>query len=498
MDVKDAIKNIILKPRSFLFENLGVGQTIFKNTFWLASAEGITRFLKLVLIIYVARILGAGEYGKFAFALSFAGVFAIFSDFGLSTVLVREFAREKEKEKEFSSILSLKTILSLATLLLIYIGSLFITSDFLIRKVIWILGIYVIANSFLSIVYAFFQARQKMEYQAWGKILQAIVVAAGGFFVLFNFPSVQNLSLTYLFASLITLIFALSFFHLKIYKLKLGFNKVIWKDFLSMSWPLALAGVFATIYSQTDSVMMGYWGQITQTGWYNAAYKIVRVVLIPGVLITTGFFPALSVAFKESKEKLQKIWNYFMESMIFLGVPIVVGGIALAPRVIDWVYDPSYSPSIFAFQILIIMAGISFLCYPFSQALVVSNQQKRLFWITFFGAIVNVILNLILIPKYSLYGAAFTTVVTYLLVLFLLFEFTSRITPIKPINLRFLSNFIGSIVSSMPMYFVITQPQIYHLNVILSVLIGAGIYIVCFLLYKKVISKICLLGLEEY
>jgi len=489
MDVKEAIKNIILKPRSFLFENLGVGQTIFKNTFWLALAEGITRFLKLILIIYVARILGAGEYGKFTFALSFAGVFTIFSDFGISTVLVREFAKEKEKEKELSSVLSLKTILSLATLLLIYIGSFFITSDPLIRKVIWILGIYVIANSFLGIIWAFFQARQKMEYQAWGKIFQAIVVTIGGFFVLFNFPSVQNLSLTYLFASLITLIFALSFFHLKVYKLKFGFNKAIWKNFLSMSWPLALAGVFTTIYSQTDSVMMGYWSQITQTGWYNAAYKIVRVALIPAGLITTGFFPALSVAFKESKEKLQKVWNYFMESMFFLGIPIVVGGIALAPRIINWVYGPTYYPSIFAFQILIIMAGIAFLYQPFSQALIVSNHQKRLFWVTFSGAIVNVILNLILIPKYSLYGAAFTTLVTHLLVFFLLFKFVLRTTSIKPINLRILSSFIGSVVSALLMYFVIVQPQIYYLNVFLSILIGAGVYIACFLLYKKIISK---------
>ena len=270
--------------------------------------------------------------------------------------------------------------------------------------------------------------------------------------------------------------------------LKLGFNKNVWRNVLSMSWPLALAGIFGTIYGQTDSVMMGYWGEITQTGWYNAAYKIVGVTLIPAGLIGTSFYPVLSRFFKESKEKLQNAWDYYMESMVFLGVPIVVGGIALAPRIIDWIYDPSYSPSIFAFQILIIMAGISFLCQPLSQALVVSNQQKNLFWITLSGAIVNVILNLILIPKYSLYGAAATTVVTFLLIFFLFFRFASKLTPITPLNLKFLFSFIGAGLSSLPMYLVITQPQIYHLNVILSVLIGAGVYLICFLLYKSLVN----------
>jgi len=112
-----------------------------------------------------------------------------------------------------------------------------------------------------------------------------------------------------------------------------------------MSWPLALAGILGGIYSQIDSVMMGYWGQITQTGWYNAAYRVIGAVLIPAALIASSFYPVLSKFFKESKEKLQRAYDYFMESMIILAIPIMVGGIALAPKIIDWVYDPSYFPT---------------------------------------------------------------------------------------------------------------------------------------------------------
>jgi len=488
MNFRTILRNIIFNPQVFLLKNLGVKQTIAKNTFWLAVAEGITRFLKLILIIYVARILGATEYGKFTFALAFVGLFAVFSDFGVSQITTRELAREKEKEKEFPDILSLKILLGLGSLGLILIGSFFITPDLTLREIIWILGVYTIISGFSGIIFAFFRARQKMEYESWTKILQALVITGAGFFILFNCPSAQNLSFGYLFAGSVALTSILSFFHFKVWRLKLGFNKDVWRNVLSMSWPLALAGIFGTIYNQTDSVMMGYWGQITQTGWYNAAYKIVGVTLIPAGLIGTSFYPVLSKFFKESKEKLQNAWDYYMESMVFLGIPIVVGGIALAPRIIDWIYDPSYFPSIFAFQILIIMAGISFLCQPLSQALVVSNQQKNLFWITLSGAIVNVILNLILIPKYSLYGAAATTVVTLLLVFFLLFRFASKLTPITPLNLKFLFSFIGAGLSSFPMYLAITQPTIYNLHILFSILIGAGIYAFCFAVFKIIIN----------
>jgi len=260
MDIKDTIKNIILNPSAFFLKNSGIKQTIAKNTFWLAVAEGVTRFLKLFLIIYVARILGATEYGKFTFALAFVSLFAIFSDFGISQITTRELAREKEKEREFPNILSLKFVLSIGTLILICFGSFFITPDPVIRGIIWILGIYIIISGFSEIIYAFLRARQQMEYEAWTKILQAVVVTGVGFFILFNFPSVQNLSLAYLFATSIALISILIFFHFKIYQLKLSFNKNIWRNVLLISWPLALAGIFGTIHSQTDSVMMGYFG----------------------------------------------------------------------------------------------------------------------------------------------------------------------------------------------------------------------------------------------
>ena len=98
------IKNL----KTLLLENTGIKQTIFKNTFWLTLAEAISRFLGLALIIFAARILGAEGYGKFAFALSFVSVLAILADLGLSEITNRELSRNKEAEKEYPAVLSLK------------------------------------------------------------------------------------------------------------------------------------------------------------------------------------------------------------------------------------------------------------------------------------------------------------------------------------------------------------------------------------------------------
>jgi O-antigen/teichoic acid export membrane protein len=233
--------------------------------------------------------------------------------------------------------------------------------------------------------------------------------------------------------------------------------------------------------------MMGYWGQIIETGWYNAAQRVVAFALVPASLIAISFFPVLSKFLGESKEKLQKSWDYFMGIMIFLSVPLVFGGIALASKIIDFVYDPSYFPSILVFQILIITGGITILNIPFIRMLVVFNQQKKFFWIVISGAVLNVILNLILIPKYSLYGAAMTSLIAKLLMFFLFFIFTSKLIRIRSINSKLILTFFIAFISSIIMYLVISCPNIHNLYIVYIVLIGILSYSLIFSSLKKVL-----------
>ena len=76
----------------------------------------------------------------------------------------------------------------------------------------------------------------------------------------------------------------------------------------------------------------------------------------------------MSRFFQESKTQLQRAWDYQMKVMIILAIPLTTGGIVLAPKIIDLFYGSNYSPSIFAFQLLIFVTGLSFLYYPY-QAL---------------------------------------------------------------------------------------------------------------------------------
>jgi len=476
--------------RLFLFNNLTIKQTIFKNTFWISLSSGIGKLLRMILIIYIARILGATEYGKFTFALAFISVFVFLFDLGISTILTREFSRNKEREREFSSLLSLKILFGFGSLILIGIISFFITSDIEIQKMIWILALFSFVSQFPEIFYAFLRARQRMEYEAWTNIFQASVILLFGFLVIIYFPSLKNISYSYLFAAVVSVIPFLVFFHWKIFPLKLSFETGIWKSFLVESWPLALISVFSLLYGYFDSITMGFLGQITQTGWYNAALKIINIVLIPTGIVALCFYPVLSKFSKESKERFQKVYDHLIETMIFLSLPIVVGGWILAPKIIELVYGQDYLNSILAFQILLIMAGFSFLAVSLNQVLIAADQQKKFLLIAITGATINIILNLILIPKFSLNGAAISSVVTYFFVLLLSFYFTSRFTSIKPINFKFFLSFLIAIFSVFVMYFVISRPTIYSFSVFVTLAIGIITYVSVLFVLKFIIKRL--------
>ena len=481
----------IKKIKSFFLDNISTKQTIFKNTFWLSIGMSVSKILGLVLLIYAARILGVTEYGKFSFALAFVALFGILQDFGIGAIVTREFAKEEgqKEQEEFHSLISLEIILSIIAFFIIFTSSFFITNQSDIRIAILILAIYGSMNSMITFFCSFFQAKQRMQYQTLPIITQATFATIFGIFILFKAPSSVNLSYAYLFASIIGFIFIWILFSSKIFSLKISWQKNVWKKFLFMSWPVALMGLFGALYGYIDSVMMGHWGMIDETGWYNAAYRIIFVVLVPMGLFSGSFYPALSKFFTESKEQLQKIWDYQMKLMIWFALPIIIGGIVLAPKIIYLFYPQSFAPAILVFKILVIMAGLIFIHRPFLDVLIASNQQKSTFWITLSGAILNIILNLFLIPKYSLYGASVATVITYIIIILITVFLTINLTSIKISIFKFSYFFITAGLSSILMYFVIAQPKIYNMNIFMSIPLGAITYFLCLYILDLITKK---------
>lgn len=470
--------------KRFLFTNIGIRQTILKNTFWLSASEVASRLVGLVLVMYVARVLGATEYGKFTFAFSFTSILAILCELGLSDIATREFSRSKENEKKLGSILGLQLLLALCVMGVSLAGSLLLSDEWEIVQSIWILTLFIITNSFLGILFAFLRSRQKMEQEAGIKFFQSLATLAVVLGVIFRIPSFVYLSYAYLAANALVLLVALAYFHIKFQKISIRFSRDMF-EMLSMSWPLSFGLMIGWIYMCLDSVMMGAFGLITENGWYNAALRVSIVALLPASLIMKSFYPALSNFFVSSKENLQRIWNYLMELMILLALPTVAGGIVLADRIIYSLYGAEYAPAALGLRLLMVVIGISFINYPYAAILVVSDRQKRNFCLIIAGAVANAALNIFFIPRFGWQGAIMATIISSALIFGATVFSVTKLKLVAPFTLL-LAKVAGiGGVASFAMYSFLLLPYVKNFPLVILVALGAVLYgAVVIVLYK--------------
>lgn len=323
-----------------------------------------------------------------------------------------------------------------------------------------------------------------MEYEAAIKIVHTIILVGISFLGVLYFPSAIALGYSYLAANVFSVIILLLFFHFHFQHISIKWDKNMF-SILKISWPLSLGYVPIWVYITISSIMLGYFNLITENGWYSAASKVALVAMIPADLIIRSFYPALSNFFVNSKEKLQKNWDYLMGLMIFLVMPIVVGGITLAPQIIRFFYGSDFIPSIFSFQLFMIVVAITFINYPYSVILIVSDHQKKNFFLIFTGILINILLNIILIPLYSFYGAIISVIASSFIILILTMIISKKYIKISLFDARLLKYTLIAGLFSLVMFWVLRLPFVYNASIIYSGTIGLATYsALCFLLYK--------------
>jgi O-antigen/teichoic acid export membrane protein len=402
-------------------------KTIFKNASFLLIADVIGRVLSFFLIVAIARYLGDVGLGKYSFIFAFIGLFAIFTDFGLKTLMVRDVARDKEKTKQYlGNILALKIIFSVVVLIVAAIIVNFVNKSPDVTISIYIIAI---ATFFLGIGEVFcslLQAYEKMEYMSLINIVERIATAGLGIAILTAGAKLIGLILVFLFSYLLVFIISAIIVNKKIIKIRLSMDINFWKVLLKESLPFWFTILFVTIYFRIDSVMLSMMKGYEAVGWYSASYKMLDALyFIPGAVIM-AVFPVMSKFHLKDIASLSKVYRNSFYYLFSLGIAIAVGTTLLADRIILFVYTEQFKNSIIALQILIWAEMIIFVSSLSGYLLNSIDKQKLFTYTAAFCAVVNIVLNYILISKYSYVGAAISTLVTEGLAFSILFYFVSK------------------------------------------------------------------------
>ena len=401
-------------------------QRIAKNTAVLLTADIISKVLGFFYVMYTARYLGAEGFGVLSFAFAFAGIFEVFTDLGIRPLTVREVARDKSLAgKYLGNIAVIKIFLVIITFGLIAITINLLDYPKQAIKVVYFISLSVIFTSFTEMFYSIFQAYEKMEYQSMGQILSNVLMLTGALFAISQRFSVVGFASIYILVSAIVLGYAFTVCVWKFVLPKIEVDWSFWKPTIKEALPFALVGIFVVINQRIDRIMLSKMVDMTSVGWYSAAYNLVLMIeFIPAAFISS-IYP-LTSRFYSSKEKLEFILRRGVRYMFALGLPIGVGTTLLADKIIFLIYGQEYAPSISALQIIVWSDVIIFVALLFNNLLVSTNKQILITKQVATVALLNIIMNLILIPKYSYIGASIATVMSSIIGFTILYYYISK------------------------------------------------------------------------
>lgn len=458
-------------------------QRIVKNVGLSGISQLLISALSFVLMICIARYFGEAEFGIYNFALSFASLFTVFADIGISQLLIRDIARNKKITSEyFTNISIIKIILSVFTLSLIVltINIMHYPSD--IVYIVFVFGIYTVLSSFAQMIMSIFQAFEKMEYVAALTTIEKIIIISLGIFVLFCGYGLLELAYVYVFASIINLIISLIFVLKKITKPLPKINLSLWKTLTIKSLPFGLNSLFALLFFRIDTVFLSILKDEIAVGIYSAAYNplLVLSTIISG-MISSAIYPVMSRYFIYSRDSLENFTILTSKYMAIVGFPIAVGCFVLADKFIGLFYAGQYSNSIVAFQILAVFIPIRLISGVTGTLLTSINKQNIRAFCVCLAAIFNILLNLALIPSLSYLGASIATVLSELL-LFIIYLYFAN----KDYKLKLENHVIKPLIASLIMGALLVY--IKGINLLLIIILAILTYFIILILMKTFTS----------
>ncbi len=406
---------------------------ILSNVSWLLANNIIQIVSGLLVGTWVARYLGPGERGYMNYAGSFVALFMPLAALGLGGILIRDLVRTPKAKGELMGTAFVMQAVAYLLLMPIMIGTIMILrpTD---PTAQWVVIIAVFGSMFsISRTFTFwFDSQLQSRYTVIA--LRSVDLIAAGLKVIL----ILSTASLYAFVLVSVVQNLLGFAGQAFFYLRSGERFRIWrfnleraKSLLRDGWPLALALLAVTINLKIDSVMLGQMLDVESVGIYGEAARLSQLWFFVPLAISTSAYPALVRAHRDLPIGQQKKRDQqFFDSLTAVGYLIAIPSALLAPLVVNVLYGEAYAQTGDVLSVHIwalIFIGLGF---GLRRWLAVEDLTVYSLWTAISGAVVNVVLNLLLVPRFGLMGAAWTMVISSAVSGYLICLFLPRLRPL--------------------------------------------------------------------
>tara|TARA_A100001011_G_scaffold395245_2_gene489689 strand:- start:3190 stop:4449 length:1260 start_codon:yes stop_codon:yes gene_type:complete len=385
------------------------------NLSWLLFDKLFRASINILLSIFLARNLGPQSFGILNYLLAFIFLFVALSSLGMSPVLINQIIKKKNINYHIyiMNAYYLRFIFSLVNYFIFIFLVKTINEDIIYYNFSLILGMIIMFKS-CEVIFSYFEAKSLSKFIV---VSQFIGLLSSGSVILYSINT--NLDEIYIYYALlldVVIVFLLiNFFYLSNFKnIFVGFNILILKKIIKKSLPVLISSLSIILYMRIDQIMIKSLVDEYNLGIYSVSVRFIEIFHFIPKIIMISFLPILLLS-KKYKIDLLNLNSIIFKFSLILMISIFLSSDFLIPFVFSDVYSESVSSTkVLSLSLIFVFIGVA------NEHWYVSNNLQRYYAIyVLLGAVVNIFLNYFMILKFGIIGAAYSTVITYFLIIFI-------------------------------------------------------------------------------
>jgi O-antigen/teichoic acid export membrane protein len=387
-----------------------------KNLSYLTFGSFAAEFINILGFIYIARLLGAKNYGVYVTVSTFVGMFDLVLLEGLNKSVMREGTKDLARmHLQLERTIGIRNALIAAAIVLCWGSSLFAPYDRTTKLYILLFSFQLVYLGLKGFLATIFQAAEHMKYIALFGIVNRVLfvgLSIGALYLGFGLTALFLISLS---ANLVTL--ALNYrLSRKFVRFRLFSRIQVDKKILMPGLIFSLMAFVSYLLTRVDLLMISFLGTARDVGVYGVAFRVAEQGVVLRNLIVVAFFPIVIKTFHSGKvgvmgKRLIRLSGLFLVG-VFLGSFLLS---LVIEDLVSLVFGPEYQASGYILKVLLFYLAFAWASMPFTTAAQATHNEKYLLMISSGMAVLNVLLNYVFFVYFGLIGIAYSTLVVQFL-----------------------------------------------------------------------------------
>jgi O-antigen/teichoic acid export membrane protein len=428
-------------------EGISSLKTLVKGAGILLLGLVLSKFITYFTRIFIARYFGPEEYGLFSLGLAVISFASVFTLLGLPSGVTRyiSYFRSQNEDAKVKGVL-IFSLWFVALTSIILGGVIFLISPQIaelvfhnqeFKTLLRVFAISIPFASLTSILSSSYVGFKEIKYRVYTEriILNLLKL---GLIVLFGVLGygVLGLAFAYTLATVITFLVALYFLEKKLLSLRSSiYPEFIKRELLFFSLPLMASSFVKTVVTRIDIIMIGYFITATDVGIYNVAVPTAQLLTIFTASMSALFLPILSELYaKKRKNDLALVYKTVVKWTFYLNYPLLLMMVFFPTQIINLLFGAEYASGALPLSILSIGLFMGTLFFAPTTLTIMAKKTRIIFSISTVLMVVNILLNLSMIPRFGINGAAAATTITFIFNAVLIIGYSWRNIGISPFS----------------------------------------------------------------